>query len=833
MFHQITTLCLSILLCGVLQAQPRPTHVYGRVTDTAGRVIAGASVSLLDRRSGAISDDSGYYRLRIPAARAVGLVYSAEGHRSIQRNVNVPASSDRKLDVRLTPDKSALKEVVVNAASDRRETGLIRLDPKDARALPSVTGGIEGLIKIFVGSNNELTSQYSVRGGNYDENLIYVNDFEIFRPYLVRSGQQEGLSFINPELTGRVDFYNGGFAAVHGDKMSSVLDIKYRKPYRTGGTAYASLLEQGAHLEGIGKKGRFSYLIGARNRTNQNLLASQETKGSYIPSSSDLQGNFIFRPGGRWEYEGLFGYTRTRFDFAPEYAKLTSSVFSPIFSANLGMDIFFDGAERDRYATNMSGISATFQARPNLQLKWLASTFSNTEEESYDIGGYYVFGERDFDRSRPTFGEIVNPLGVGGYQQYARNRLRIDQTSLAHKGKWSSGQHVLHWGLNLERSRISDRLNAWERLDSAGYTLPYRPGTLVLTSVVKSTADLQINRLSGYIQDNLAFPNRDITLQAGLRFNVNDLNGEWLVSPRLQAAWVPKGRKQYIFRAAAGAYHQPPFYRELRDYDGRLNTNQPAQRSWQAVAGMDRTFQAWQRPFRLTAELYHKQMNRVVPYDIDNVRIRYRSDLSARAYATGLELRLSGEWVKDAESWLSLGFMRTREDIAGDHYQEYFNRSGEPITGRSADQVPADSVRHDIGWLRRPTDRLFTMGLFFQDYLSTNRNIKVHLNLLTGSNMPYNIPQSVRYRNALVIEPYIRADVGFSAQLHDQEKRLSKGKPVWKPLRSLWVSLEVFNLLDRRNTISYQLIKDFSNTIFTMPNRLTPRLANLKLLARF
>lgn len=827
-------LLAMIVMSGELTAQPKPSYVLGRVTDSAGKRMSGVSVTMLDRRSGAVTDDSGNYRLRVPSARAFALVFSAAGYRNEQRNLFIAAGTERRLDVRLSTDPTALKEVVVNAPSDRRETGLIRLTPTDARSLPSVTGGIEGLIKIFVGSNNELTSQYAVRGGNYDENLIYVNDFEIFRPYLVRSGQQEGLSFINPELTGKVDFYNGGFAAVYGDKMSSVLDIKYRKPYRTGGTAYASLLEQGLHLEGVSRKGKFSYLIGARNRTNRNLFASQETKGSYIPSSADLQGNLRWRPGPRWEWEGLFGLTRTRFDFAPEYAKLTSSVFSPFFSANLGMDIYFDGAERDRYATEMAGIAATFQASPSLELKWLASRFSNTEEEAFDIGGYYVFGERDFDRSRPTFGEIVNPLGVGGYHQYARNRLRIDATGIGHKGKWTQGNHVLHWGLNLDHTQISDRLNEWERIDSAGYTLPYRPGSLQLTSVIKSTAELQTLRLSGHIQDNMVFRGaQDITLQAGLRFNVNDLNGEFLISPRLQAAWVPKRQKQYIWRAAAGAYHQPPFYRELRLYDGRLNTDQQAQRSWQAVAGLDRLFTAWQRPFRLTAELYHKQLSRVVPYDIDNVRIRYRGDLSARAHATGLELRLSGEWVKDAESWLSLGFMRTREDIEGDHYQQYFNRAGEPITSQTADQVPADSVRHDIGWLRRPTDRLFTMGLFFQDYLSTNRNVKVHLNLLAGSNMPYNIPQSVRYRNALIIEPYIRADLGFSALLYDEEKRRGKGKSLWKPMRSLWASLEVFNVLDRRNTISYQLIKDFSNTVFTMPNRLTPRLANLKILARF
>jgi hypothetical protein len=296
---------------------------------------------------------------------------------------------------------------------------------------------------------------------------------------------------------------------------------------------------------------------------------------------------------------------------------------------------------------------------------------------------------------------------------------------------------------------------------------------------------------------------------------------------------MPRNQKELVFKAAAGAYHQPPFYRELRRYDGTINTELLAQRSWQVVAGMDYQFKAWNRPFRFSTEAYYKQMSRVVPYDIDNVRIRYFGENSAKAYATGIEMRIIGEWVKDAESWFSIGFMRTRENLDNDYYFNYYNKDGELITGSTEDQVPADSARVDVGWLRRPTDRLFTMGLFFQDYLSTNKNFKVHLNLLYGSNMPYNIPNSVKYRNALIIDPYIRADIGFSALLLDGEKTNRRSHSPFRNLENIWASLEIFNLLDRRNTISYLLIKDFSNTIYTIPNRLTPRLVNLKLLVRF
>jgi hypothetical protein len=696
-----------------------------------------------------------------------------------------------------------------------------------------VTGGVEALIKVFVGSNNELTSQYSVRGGNYDENLVYVNDFEVFRPYLVRSGQQEGLSFINPELAGRIQFHNGGFQAKYGDRMSSVLDISYRKPTRHAGSVNVGLLEQGIHVEGADRRQRFSYLVGARSRTNRSILAAQEVKGSYIPASSDLQGLFNARLSDRWEAELLVNLSRTSFEFLPRDAQLTSSVFSPLLSANLGMDIFFEGREDDRYRTAMAGVSATRRLSDRLSLKWLASGFQNRERESFDITGYYIFGDREFDRSKPEFGQITNPLGVGGYQRFARNRLDIRNLNLGHRGEWRAGRgHHLLWGLGLDRTEIRDRLNEWERKDSTGYTLPHGTGQLQLSDVVKSSAALDVGRLSGFLQDNLVRSrHRDITVQAGLRFQYNTLNREWLFSPRISASMLSRRRRELVWKAALGAYHQPPFYRELRRPDGSVNAGLRAQRSWQAVAGADWLFRWRERPFRVTGEAYVKHMTNVVSYDIDNVRIRYSGRNDARAMAAGLELRLSGEWVKDAESWVSLGFMRTLENIRDDRYYRYLDRDGKPFTLRSPDPYPTDSILTEVGWLRRPTDRLLTLGIFFQDYLSTNRNVRVHLNLIAGSNMPYNIPGSVRYRNALVIEPYIRADVGFSARLYDAGDRKRKGRI--PGLQSCWASLELFNMLDRRNTISYQLVKDFSNTVFTMPNRLTPRLLGLKLTARF
>jgi hypothetical protein len=439
--------------------------------------------------------------------------------------------------------------------------GLIRPNPKSIINLPSPVMGVEGMLKVFIGSNNELTSQYNVRGGSYDENLIYVNDFEIFRPYLVRSGQQEGLSFINPQMVRNISFYNGGFSARYGDKMSSVLDIQYNTPKKFGGSAYVSLLEQGVHLEGAGN--RFTYVIGARNRSNRNLLSSQETVGSYVPSSSDLQGWFTYQFSPKWNAELLANVSATRFSLIPQTSQLTSSVFSPFFTANLGVDIYFEGRERDQYSTGMLGISTTFQPTKNLKLKWLASRFENNESENIDIAGFYLFGDRNFDRNSAAFGLIVNPLGAGLFQTYARNRLNIADYNLSHKGSLTKEKHLIQWGLGYNRTGINDRLNEWEYQDSAGYSLPYNPAFLQMNKVLKSRADLHINKFNGYIQDNVVFNkgSSTYTLQGGMRINYNDLNEEFLISPRAALSWKPGGQRDIVWRVAGGAYHQPPFYR--------------------------------------------------------------------------------------------------------------------------------------------------------------------------------------------------------------------------------------------------------------------------------
>ncbi len=833
--RKLVALLLLMLVAGYTQAQTKTAEIKGFAGSSPGTPLPQVLVQVTGSNTSVYSNNEGNFSLIVPAGKSVTLNISANGFASQFLKLTLAANDVKNITIILQPAGRTLETVVIADERQRNEVGLVRIDAQNAVTLPSTTGGVEALIKTLVGSNNELSSQYSVRGGNYDENLVYINDFEIFRPYLVSSGQQEGLSFINPELTKNVNFYNGGFQSKYGDKMSSVLDIQYKKPVRFAGSAYVSLLEQGVHAEGISKNKKATYVAGVRNKSNRNLLSNQPTQGSYLPAASDAQALLTLALRPRLQLELLGIYSTSKFTFLPESVQKTSSVFSPLFTANLGLDINFEGQEKDAYTTAMLCATIIQNINSSLRLRWLLSTFTDDEKENFDITGAYLFGDRDFDNSSATFGQIVNPLGAGVYQNYGRNSLHIQVISAAHKGNYSRGNHYLQWGTQFDQTNINDKLAQFEYRDSAGYTLPNNPGPLQLYNVQNSTADLSIQKSSAYVQDNIHLlrGRNDVSMQLGVRGNYNSLSREFLISPRAQLSWKPLGSNNIVYKLAAGVYNQPPFYREYRRYDGSLNTDIRSQKSVQFVGGADYSFfNKNKSPFRLTVEAYYKKMHDVIPYDADNVKIRYLGANNAKAYSAGIEFRLFGQLIKDAQSWLSVGLMRSREDIENDFYYRYTNAAGEIIGSNTTDQVISDSLKTDIGWIRRPTDRLITVGLFLEDYLATNKNFKAHLNLLYGSNMTYNIPNSTRFRNGLIIDPYIRADVGFSALLLNEQSTRRSHNP-FRGFENIWLSLEVFNLINRANTISYQLIKDFSNTTYAIPNRLTPRLLNVKLLARF
>jgi hypothetical protein len=828
--RSLAALVLSLLFLHAT-AQKKSAFVSGHVVDENERPMANVSVVILGKMSGVATNDSGYFKIKVAAEKELSLTFSYTGYAETKINFYLSENEEEKKEIRLEKSMHVLDTVTIASTDNQqRDVGITKLSALTATTLPTTTGGVEGLIKILVGSNNELTSQYSVRGGNYDENLIYINDFEIFRPYLVRSGQQEGLSFINPELTKNISFYNGGFQAKYGDKMSSVLDIQYKEPKQFGGSIDLGLLEQGFHVEGTSKKHKLTYILGARNRSNKSLLSSQETQGVYSPTSSDIQGFITYQLAEKWQLELLGDFSSTKFLFVPESVQKTTSVVSPFFSSNIGLDILFEGHENDGYQTNFVGFTAINRPTKKIQLKWMLSHYQDIETENFDIAGTYLFGERDFDQGSSTFGQIINPLGAGYYQNYGRNALNIGVWNITHKGSYDAGIHLIQWGITTEQTNIKDKLYEWEFQDSAGYSIPQNGNNL--SSFTNSSANLSIQKYSGFLQDNinLTHSKKDVILQVGARYNYNSLNHEFLVSPRTQLSL--KTKKNIVYKLAAGIYDQPPFYRELRKPDGTINPNVKAQKSYQLVAGLEYDFKNGERPFRITTEAYYKRLWDVNPYDIDNLRIQYFGENNAKAYAVGVETRLYGELVKDAESWISLGIGSTKEKIDNDIYYQYENAAGQIITDQSPDKVVADSVKHTIGWIRRPSDRLITLGMYLQDYLSTNKNIRVHLNMIYGSNMPYSIPNIPQLRDALTIDPYIRVDIGFSALLLGEESKRRSHSP-FRPFKNIWASFEIFNLLDRANTISYQLIKDFANNTYAIPNRLTPRLFNLKLIARF
>ena len=602
-------------------AQNKTASISGSVLDENENPVPGISVIILGKTTGIFTTDSGTFVLKVTAEKPFALLFSHTGYLPVQKNFYLSPGENETVIIRMVKEGKTLEEIIVADERERTENSLVKINPKNAITLPSTIGGVEALIKTLVGSNNELTSQYNVRGGNYDENLVYINDFEIYRPYLVSSGQQEGLSLINPELARNVSFYTGGFAAKYGDKMSSVLDIQYKKPTKNGGSAYISLLEQGLQAEGIAKNGKISYLAAARNKHNRNLLSNQPTQGAYIPSASDVQAYLSYQLNKKWQLELLGILSFFRFSFFPESVKKTTSVFSPLFTSNLGLDVYFEGQEKDSYKTSMIGASILYSPAKKLKLKWMISRFSDTEKENFDIAGAYIFGDRDFDNSRSSFGQIVNPLGAGYYQNYARNELKIEVWNASHKGSLAKGKHFFQWGNSIEQTFIKDKLRQWEYQDSAGYSLPYNPSALNLFNSFNSTADLQIQKYSGYVQDNihLSKTKNDISLQLGARYNYNSLNKEFLISPRAQASWKPRWKKDVVFKVAAGLYQQPPFYREIRNYDGTVNTAIKSQKSTQFVTGIDYNFKGpGNRPFRLTTEAYYKSMTDVVPYDIDN-----------------------------------------------------------------------------------------------------------------------------------------------------------------------------------------------------------------------
>ncbi len=839
-------LAFTLLLLNLSAISQEYAEVHGKITDERNLPLALVNVYIQGLPGGAVTRPDGTFSLKIPANREITLFISSIGYSTLTYKVKAEAGKKIELNRKLKESTTQLPDFVVE---DRqiRATSLSPIDPKLANAIPSTAGGIEALIKTMPGvsSNNELSSQYSVRGGNYDENLVYVNDVEIYKPFLVRSGQQEGLSFLNSDLVASILFSAGGFESRYGDKMSSVLDIRYKRPTETSGSVSASLLGASLHLEGSSKDRRFMYLMGFRQKSNAYVLKALETKGDYKPSFTDLQGMLIYEVNPKLEFSLLGNYARNAYNLEP--SDRTTS-FGTINEA-LQLRVYFDGKEVDRFVNYMGAFTTTYRPVKDVSLRLIVSAFQTIESETFDIMGQYWIGELETDQGSETFGQALEARGVGTYLNHARNYLNATVSTAEHRGTWLKPHSTLLWGLKVQHEAVTDRLNEWIMNDSAGFTLPYNGGIpgmtgnqsdIELQEALRTTINLESNRLSGFVQQSWEIDNTkgQWGFNAGLRFNYWDLNKQLLFSPRGAVSFRPYWETDILFRFSSGLYYQPPFYRELRDVRGNINRDLKAQSSIHLVAASDLNFNAWGRPFKFVAEAYYKFLDNLVPYDVDNVRIRYFAANSAKGYAAGIDFKVNGEFVKGVESWASLSLMRTREDIEGDFYTDYFNGAGELIIpGYTSDQIITDSLTTERGYMPRPTDQRLSFALFFQDYLPRNPTYKMHLNLLFGTGLPYSPPGVPRARNAQRMPSFRRVDIGFSKQIIGESGRFGPNeisrKGLLRHIRNIWISAEVLNLLQVNNTISYIWVKDVNNRQYGVPNYLTPRQLNVKLSVEF
>jgi hypothetical protein len=817
------------LIWGInVQAQKNAT-VFGVIRDSLNRPVTDVNITVISTGQLTISDEKGHFQISVPSGVPLELGFSYIGRPSKKISIQ-PLAPNERLELNPKMDYGvSLTTVIISEERDRDKVSMVTIDPKTVTTLPNASGSFESILKTLPGvvSNNEMSSQFNVRGGNYDQNLIYVNDIEIYRPFLPRSGQQEGLSFIHTDLVENVKFSAGGFEARYGDKLSSVLDIHYKTPKKFVSTVNLSLMGVIAHTEGITKNKRFTYLLGARYWTNQYLVGTLDTKGNYQPSFADVQTLLTYHLKENLSLSFLGSYAQNRYLVVPESRE---TVFGTVKQA-LALRIFFNGSDLMEYRTSTGALSLNYQPTQRTVLKLYTSAFVSNEREFFTLEGAYRLEEVETDFGKDNFGKSKASKGVGYFLNNARNEINAKVFNFGHRGTHNIGNNTLQWGAQVQAESIHDNLNEWQYIDSLGFSKPTLiDGQIVLNDYQHAQNDLNSFRLSGYAQ-NSQMLNKAYNMRVtyGLRTNWWSYNNENVISPRAQFSFEPNRKhnraillgdkkadpkKDIILKAAVGVYYQPPFYRELRYFDGSLNPNIKAQRSIHYILGGDMNFKAWGRPFKFFAETYYKQMDNLIPYEIDNVRIRYYANNSATGYATGLDMRVNGEFVKGTESWLSVSLLDTKEKINDAVVNDANGNSIEP------------------GYVRRPTDQRVTVSIMFQDYLPKFPSYRMQLNLVYGSGLPFGPPDKNRYDDTLTMPSYRRVDIGFLKVLVDEND--TKPKKGWKKhFRSALIGVEVFNLLDVQNVISYLWIQDAESRTWAVPNYLTARRLNVRVIAKF
>ncbi len=803
-------LVLSLIFFAVFPASAQWSYT-GQVVDASGSPIEAAVIVVKGADINSQSDSSGAFKITFnEKPTSFSIIVSLIGFETESFSLASPFKQKVFFLNRKTYTSS--QEITV---FDRASTHnpIIRIDPKLAATMPSPSGNFESILQVFgARSTSELSSQYSVRGGNFDENLVYVNDFEIYRPILARSGQQEGMSFIHSDMVGSVRFSAGGFEARYGDKLSSVLDVRYRKPTSFKASVNASLTGAIAQAEGTAFNEKFTWMVGARYRTLANLLQTLDTQGEYRPSFADVQSFLTYRSNAKHEWQLLASYGENAFEVVPATRE---TVFGTVRNAVL-FRVFFAGREITDFKTGTIGVSHTWTPRPRFALKTLVSVYQALERERTDVEGQYRLDQLDTDLGSNTFGKVLFNRGVGGFHSFMRNSLLATVANAEVK----MTRETLRWGLfqagaKVQSEQVEDRFFEWRRVDSAGFSVPFGSDSVVpIDSYARTLNSVNSLRFSGFVQNELELSTRyQMRLTSGLRFQHWTYNGQTFISPRFLFSVRPWPAKPIIARASIGHYGQSPFFRELRDFQGVVNPQIRAQQSWQFLAGLDYDFRAFNRPFKLVGEAYYKQLTDVIPYEIDNVRVRYYAQNNATAFTRGIDLRLNGEFVNSMESWISMSFLQTMEDISDDFYLD-----------ESGNKVAA-------GYIPRPTDQRFNLAIMFQDYLPDNPTIRVNLNLVYSTGLPFGPPDNQRFRDTLRMPDYRRVDIGFQKLLVGKGARFQPKSGWLKNLKACWLALEVFNLLEVNNTISYLWVRDASGSQYAIPNYLTARILNLRIVA--
>ena len=817
--HIKLLLLFSILYSSALLSQK--ATVRGVILDVFDEPIP--SVNITFGNTGAISDLDGYYLIEITANENVQITYSHIGHKNVQATLNLSNNEDYELNPVMKTDIEQIATVVISGRENKRVEGITTLSPEAIRRMPSAISGVTSLLTSLPGinSNNELSTQYAVRGGNYDENLVYVNEIEVYRPFLIRSGQQEGLSFVNDDLTSSVDFSAGGFQAKFGDKLSSVLDITYRKPTEVQATLDASLLGVSVSAGNISDDGKFTGIVGLRYRDNSLFVNAKETQTNFKPTFLDAQTYLSYKFNNKLEIGFLGNVAINKYSYKP----LTRQTNFGTLADPVALLVFYEGQEEDKYDTYFGALKATYVASQNYTAKFIGSIYQTQEQEYFDILAQYRLGEVDTSIGSENLGDVTFSEGIGSQLTHARNNLDALIVNLEHKGNATIGENEIEYGVKFTHEDIRDRVQEYEIIDSAGFSIrpplidfanlqPYEPFTseIVPYTNIRAQNDVQINRLSGYGQwsRRTTIGSSDLWLNAGVRAHNWTVSGQdiqsttqTVFSPRGQLSLKPNWDRDMLFRLSGGVYHQPPFYRELRDSTGTVRPGVKAQKSIHIVLGNDYSFNLWDRPFTLNSEVYYKKLTNVNPYTLDNVRTRYRASNNAVAYAYGLDLRLAGEFVPGTESWISLGYLKTEENI------------------------------DDKGYIFRPTDQRLKIGMLFQDYVKVVPNLKGYLNLQYNTGLPGGSPSYADpYDFQVRLPDYKRVDLGVSYVLIDATRPKEEG--VFKYFKELTLGAEIFNIFDVQNSISNTFVRDvYTKVQYSIPNYLSPRVFNVRLTAKF